>query len=93
MSLVSPILAMLLLATSYGLARLKTWARIVNVVLLWMLMVILVVGVINPFHASDMMTAGSDPPSVTGLLVFITPGIAGILWFLHVLGKYKALFR
>lgn len=88
-----PVLATLFLVSSYGLARLSSWARRLTVVVLWVLIFVLAVGVMNPFHASDMMAAGKDPPPVTTLLIFIIPGIAGILWCLHVLGKHKARFR
>lgn len=87
------ILAALFLASSYGILRLWSWARWVAVVSLWLLILVLVVGIINPYTAMEMMHAGKSPPSVISLLAFIVPAVSAILWILHILGKYKTKFR
>jgi len=63
------------------------------VVSLWLLILVLVVGIINPYTAMEMMHAGKSPPSVISLLAFIVPAVSAILWILHILGKYKTKFR
>ena len=72
--------------------RMMSWARWVAVVILWILIFVLVVGIINPYMASDMMSAGKKPPSVATLLAYIVPAVTAIVWVLHILGKYKGRF-
>jgi len=69
-----------------------SWARGVAVVILWFLIYVLVVGIINPYMASDMMNAGKVPPSVATLLAYIVPAVTAIVWVLHILGRYKRRF-
>ena len=92
-SLVEPSLATLYAVTSFGLIRMKSWARWVTVTFLGILVVVLVIGVINPFMAGDWMSAGMTPPSVATLLAFIVPAEVVIIWMLHILGKYKDRFE
>jgi hypothetical protein len=87
------IVVILLVATAFGLFRLRSWARWIAVTILSVLVVVLIIGVFNPFLASDMMAEGRGPPSVTTLLIIIVPIEVGLLWGLHILGKYKACFR
>ncbi len=91
-SLLAPVLAILFTASSYGMLRMTAWARGVTVVLLWLLVVLLIVGIFNPFMASDWMAAGGAP-SVATLLAYIIPAEAIIIWMLHILGKYKRRFE
>ncbi len=91
-SLLAPSLAILFAAFSYGMLRMTVWARGVAVVLLWLLVVLLIIGIFNPFMASDWMAAGA-PPSVATLLAYIIPAEAAIIWMLHILGKYKRRFE
>ena len=72
--------------------RMMSWARWVAVVVLWILIYVLVGGIINPYMASDMMSAGKAPPSVATLLAYIVPAVTAIVWVLHILGKYKRRF-
>ncbi len=90
-SLLAPSLAILFAASSYGMLRMTAWARGVTVVLLWLLVVLLIVGIFNPYLASDW-SAGT-PPSVATLLAYIIPAEAIIIWMLHILGKYKRRFE
>ena len=73
--------------------RMMPWARWVAVVILWFLVVTLIVGIFNPFMASDWMGAGMKPPSVATLLTYIVPVEIAIIWLLHILGKYKRRFE
>ena len=91
-ALLSPSLALLFAASSYGMLRMMSWARWVAVVILWILIFVLVGGIINPYMASDMMSAGIKPPSVATLLAYIVPAVTAIVWVLHILGKYKRRF-
>ena len=88
-SWIEPSLACLFAVSSYGLLRLKTWARWVTVVILWILIFVLIGGIFNPYLASDMMSL----PSVASLLTYIVPAVVAIVWVLHILGKYKRLFE
>ena len=89
-ALLSPSLALLFAASSYGMLRMMSWARGLAVVILWILIYVLVGGIINPYMASDW-SAGT-PPSVATLLAYIVPAVTAIVWVLHILGKYKRRF-
>ncbi len=91
--LLSPSLALLFAASSYGMLRMMSWARWLAVVILWILIFVLVGGIINPYMASDIMSAGIKPPSVATLLAYIVPAVTAIVWVLHILGKYKRRFE
>jgi len=87
--------ACLQLALAYGMVRMMSWARIVAVLGLWLslvVVVIMMVGVINPFTAMDIQASGRELPSGVALLAGFSVPIAVILWFLHVLGKHKGRF-
>ena len=75
-----------------GLWRLHPIARGVAVLLLWVLIIVLIGGTINPFTAGDMMAAGGTAPNVWVLVAWITPAILVLLAMLHILGKYKMDF-
>ena len=92
-SWLEPSLACLFAVSSYGMLRMMPWARWVAVVILWFLVVTLIVGIFNPFMASDWMGAGMKPPSVATLLTYIVPVEIAIIWLLHILGKYKRRFE
>jgi len=89
-SWLEPLLAFLFAVASYGMLRMASWARWVTVVFLWLLVVLLIVGIFNPYMASDW-SAGT-PPSVATLLAYIVPAVTAIVWVLHILGKYKRRF-
>ncbi len=84
-----PLLAFLFAVSSYGLLRMRFWARWVAVVILWFLIFVLIGGIFNPYMASDMMS----PPSVATLLAYIVPAVTTIVWVLHILSKYKRRFE
>ena len=88
-SWVKPLLAFLFAVSSYGLLRMRFWARWVAVVILWFLIFVLIGGIFNPYTASDMMS----PPSVATLLAYIVPAVTTIVWVLHILSKYKRRFE
>ena len=92
-SLVEPSLAILFAVSSYGMLRMAPWARWVAVILLWFLVVLLIIGIFNPFMASDWMAEDRSPPSVATLLAYIVPAEIVIIWVLHILGKYKRRFE
>ena len=75
-----------------GLWRLHPAARWISVILLWMLIVVLIGGVINPFTAGDQIAEHGTAPSVWMLVAWITPAIAVSLAILHILGKHKGEF-
>ena len=89
-SWLEPLLAFLFAASSYGMLRMMSWARGVAVLILWLLVILLIVGVFNPYMASDW--GAGMPPSVATLLAYIIPAEAAIVWVLHILGKYKRRF-
>jgi hypothetical protein len=74
----------------WGLWMLHPLARKVTVGLLWMVVLILPIGVINPFAAMDGAINTDVPLWRLALPVF---GIVGLALFaLHILGKHKAEF-
>lgn len=75
-----------------GLWMLHPIARSIAVLLLWILMVVLIVGVINPFSAGDIIAQGGTPPPAWQLALWVAPPVAVIVAILHILGKYKAHF-
>lgn len=81
------------LMLGYGLWRLHPLARVAVVFLLWSAIAVLIVGVINPFTAGDLMLEQGGAPSAWELALWIAPLIAAFLAVLHVLGKHKAEFR
>lgn len=80
------------LLTVYGLLRMQSWARVISVVTLWLIVILMTVGLINPYMASDLMSAGITPPTVSSLLMIIVPIVVVLLVLLHFLGKYKGRF-
>jgi hypothetical protein len=81
------------LMLGYGLWRLHPVARGIVVFLLWIAIAVLIVGVINPFTAGDLMLARGGAPSAWELALWIAPLIAASLVVLHILGKHKAEFQ
>jgi len=73
-----------------GLWMLRPSARRVVVLVLWFLIVVLPVGIINPFTAMDEL--GPDPPSAWVLAAWVYPFVGLGVFFLHVLGKYRCEF-
>ncbi len=84
--------SVLLLTTAYGLIRLSRWARYGVIVILWLLIIVVPIGVINPFFASDLAASGTEAPPVEILLAIIAPFVIWGVFCLHILGKYKTKF-
>lgn len=78
------------LPLAYGLWVLHPVARKVAVVLLWLVVIVLPIGVINPFAAMDGAIAIDMPLWRLALPVFGIVGLA--LAALHILGKHKSEF-
>jgi len=76
-------------ALSWGMWRLKRWARWITVPALWFCVIIVPIGVLNPFAAMEW--EGGAPPWET-LAAWVALGIVIGLSFLHVLGKHRADF-
>lgn len=66
-------------------------ARIFVLVMLWFVVIVIPIGLINPFAA--MNDYGPNPPPVSHLVLQIAPWVVASLFVIHVLGKYKHEFR
>jgi hypothetical protein len=67
-------------------------ARWAALAILWAIVVIIPLGTINPFAEMDEL--GPYPPSVWNLLLFhVAPWVIPSLFAIHVLGKFKSVFR
>jgi hypothetical protein len=75
---------------AWGLWQRRPLARRVAVALLWLIVVVLPIGVINPFAAMDGAIDIDTPLWQLALPVFGV--VAAALFALHILGKYKAEF-
>jgi len=84
------ILAAALLALAAGLWRMQEWARSAVVFVIWLLIIVVPLGRINPFAAADGL--GLNPPSAWQLAFSIYPWVALGIFVLHVLGKHKLAF-
>lgn len=73
-----------------GLIQLHSWARMLVVVMLWFAIIIVPLGLINPFAA--MNDYGPYPPSVWVLSIWVYSGVAAAVLVLHLLGTYKSNF-
>jgi hypothetical protein len=83
--------AMLLwLPLAWGLWHLHPLARRIAVVLLWLVVIVLPIGVINPFAAMD--GAVDIGQSLWRLILPLAALEAVALYMLHVLGKYRGQF-
>jgi hypothetical protein len=79
------------LPLAWGLWHRRPLARRVALALLWLVIVILPIGVINPFAAMDGLVSADTP--VWRLAVPVFSIVAMALFMVHILGKYKAEFR
>jgi hypothetical protein len=75
---------------AWGLWHLHPLARKVAVALLWLVIIVLPIGVINPFAAIDGAIDMDTPLWRLALPVFGAGALA--LFALHILGKYKSEF-
>ena len=85
--------AFIMLVAAFLLIHLSRWGRKVVVAILWFPIIVVPIGVINPFFASDLSAEGGTPPLVEYLLALIAPFVAWGIWCLHILGKHKEKFR
>lgn len=82
--------ALLWLPLGWGLWRMHRMARRVAVGLLWVIVVVLPIGIINPFAAMDGRVSIDTPSWQLAVPVFSLVAIA--VYMLHILGKHKAAF-
>lgn len=75
---------------AWGLWRRRRLARAVAVALLWLVVIVLPLGVINPFAAMDGAIDIEAPLWRLTLPVFAA--VAAALFMLHVLGRHKTAF-
>lgn len=80
-----------LVLLGFGLWRLNRFARGACVFLLWCIVIVLPLGIFNPFMMADM-AAKSRSLDLTRALLLIVPIVALSLGALHVLAKHKAEF-
>ncbi len=74
---------------AWGLWRLHPLARKVAVLLLWLVVIVLPIGLINPFAAMDGLV--SVAPLQVAIPVYGVVAMA--LFCLHILGKHKKAFN
>lgn len=74
----------------WGLWSLRPFARKVAVAMLWLVVIVLPIGVINPFAAMDGMI--DLRASLWALIVPVYGVVALALVMLHILGKHKSAF-
>lgn len=85
------LLGVLFFATlSCGMWRLKQWARWITVGAIWIGIIVIPIGVLNPFAAMDWE---GGAPRWEVLASWIALGVASGLFVLHVLGKHKGEFK
>lgn len=82
--------ALLWLPLAWGLWRRRPLARLAALALLWLIIVILPIGVINPFAAMDGAISLDTP--LWQLLVPAFGAVAAALFAVHVLIEHKAAF-
>ena len=76
-------------ALAWGTWRLKRWARWITVPALWLCVIVVPIGVVNPFAAMEWE---GGAPSWGLLAAWVGVGIAICLGVLHVLGKHRGEF-
>jgi len=74
---------------AWGLWQMHPLARKVAVILLWLIVIVLPIGLINPFAAMDGLVSGE----LQDVAVPVYGIVAAALFCLHILGKYKKEFR
>jgi hypothetical protein len=77
------------LPLAWGLWRRHPLARRVAQALLWLIVIVLPIGLINPFAAMDGLVSGS----IWALAVPVYGIVAVALFCLHILGKHKEACR
>ena len=65
-------------------------SRWITLVILWMSVIVMPLGVINPFAAMDEL--GPNPPPVWKLIAAVVPVMVASLFAIHILGKHKDEF-
>jgi hypothetical protein len=90
----SLVLALVSGAVAWQFWLLRKWARIAVKFFLAMATVLPIIGIFNPFFASDYMAEhGGEAPNWMMLAAFVFPVVVAALWCWHVLDKHKAEFR
>ena len=88
------IFSVIFVTTGIGLWALKNWARILAQGFCFWTMFVMIIGLLNPFTAGDMMARGVDPMTNTPLIVLALVVWSGFwLSIIHILGKYKGSFK
>jgi hypothetical protein len=75
---------------SWGMWRLKKWARWFTVIVLWFCVIVVPVGLLNPFAAMEWQ---GGAPRWEVLAFWVALGVVLGLFLLHVLGRHKAEFK
>lgn len=75
---------------SWGIWRLKKWARWITVLVLWFCVIVIPIGVLSPFAAMEWE---GGAPRWEVLASWVGVGVALGLFVLHILGKHKGAFR
>jgi hypothetical protein len=83
--------AMLVLAA--GLFRLRSWARLLTVVVLWLLVYRSACGQFNPFLANDRLLNGEVNDDICHNALVVVCSCSALVFVLHILGRYKAHFK
>lgn len=78
------------LPLAWGLFQRRPLARRVSLVLLWLAIIFLPIGVINPFAAMDGLVSTDTP--IWRLAVPVFGVVAVALYMAHILGRHKAAF-
>lgn len=80
------------LGLTVGIWLLNPMARVVTKFCLWLIVIIIPLGTANPFAAINDF--GPNSPSASELVLFwIAPWVVPAMFFIHVLGKYRAEFK
>lgn len=87
---VSLVAALGFAALSWGMWRLKRWARWITVAASWSCVIVVPIGVLNPFAAMEWE---GGAPRWQILAAWLGLGIVVALGVLHVLGRHRADFK
>ena len=86
------IFALFMLGLAFGLVQQFRWALRTTAALFLLIVIVLPVGLFDPFTAGDYMAAGKEPSSVTTRLFWLIPLEAFLLTIVYILdptGKTK----
>ena len=86
------IFALLMLGLAFGLVQQSSWALRIAAAVFLLIVIVLPIGLFNPFTAGDYIVSGKKPPSVTITLFWLIPLEAFLLTIIYILdprGKTK----